>query len=432
MKFAFQRSSYYLGLLFIFSLPLFVKALPVIIAAWVLSLIIEAFLNRKIQLNLNIPAILLLVLYVFYVSGMLWSADKNTCRFALEVKFSLFLFPVIVASNKLFFKENFIKLLLAFIFGCIATALICMIVALRESIIFTATGIRFDTIDPDYANWEFGGSHFRYINLSLFLHPTYFSLYLLFALISIVVILRQKIISNRHLIYTLNAAKPLFLFMIYLLSSKAGLISAVMLLIFYSAILFKRHSQRLINIVTVLITLVLVFITLQNPRFSTIADAIQNPEIIDNNSSDGSLISRFHIWKAGIEVVRENFFSGVGPGDTNDALVKKYENYHFRDPFRIRANAHNQFLETFIDLGLIGFLILVGVLVFPIRKSFQEENIIFLLFLMLTGFNFLFESMLNTQAGVIFFGFFYCVLSITDKSDIRLKAGTITQRHLAN
>jgi len=293
--------------------------------------------------------------------------------------------------------------------------LLCLIVAFWESTFFLIDGFNFNTIDPEYADWEYGGSHFRYINLSLFVHPTYFSVYILFALAIAVKFLEDRIFTNKSLLIVLKMYVPLFLVMIYLLSSKAVITSTIILFIFYSFNLYHRFSSKFIRILIPSIFPLFIFVALQNPRFNTILQAIDNPEYIIDHSNDGSFTSRIHIWKAGLKLISNNFLLGVGPGDTNTELVDVYKYYNYLDPVLKNSNAHNQYIETAIDIGFFGFAVLLAVLFYPFYLSFKKRNYLFLVFLFIIGFNFLFESFLNLQAGVIFFAFFYSLLGSLDE-----------------
>lgn len=403
--------------LFAFSISFFVKALPTIIVILVVSLTIQTIISGKIHLRLNLAQIIIIGLYLFYVIGFLWSTDREAALFALEVKLSLIVFPIIIAVNSDFFLRNTHKILRFFVLGIIFSSLLCLLTAIWESTYFLPTGISFDTIDPEYANWAYGGSHFRYLNLSLFLHPTYFSFYILFALAITILFLKKGMVSNKYLVFCLKAALPLFILMIYLLSSKAVLFSALLLLIVFAIRANRAHNNKLKKILISIIVFVLVIITVQNPRFSTIRKAIKNPELLNDNSKDGSFVSRLHIWNAGADIIKNNIFIGVGPGDSRNELAKRYKYYNYIDPLLLKSNAHNQYIETFIDIGLFGFLLLLSVFIIPIYKSIKKRDVLFLVFLFIMGFNFLFESILNTQAGVVFFAFFYSLLALTNENE---------------
>ncbi len=418
----FSRASDYLTLFLVFSMPLLENKLSGLIVVWVVFLSVQMLISRKWRFDFNLQLFLLPLLYVLYILGITWSSNKHIGFFAVEVKASFLAFPIVVAAFNQYFKENQLKILLSFISGCFVASVICLFVAFYQSTSITPDGMLFDTIDPRYASWDFGGSHFRFISLSLFLHPTYFSSYLLFASASCVEILRKRIFSNPKLNGLLYLSVVLFLMMIYLLSSKAAIICTVTLVIGYAVVFINISHDRLTKISIVVLTGLVAMTGFQNPRFKAVRELIENPKIILGDDGDGTIVSRCHIWKSGLELIGSNFILGVGPGNTNNELVKKYQLHGYKDPFRVKSNAHNQFIETFIDLGLVGFLILVSILVFSLYKSITTKNILLFIFLSICCFNFLFESMLNVREGVIFFSFFYCFLGILDTGELQKKS----------
>ncbi|MGQ9847171.1 MAG: O-antigen ligase family protein, partial [Bacteroidales bacterium] len=117
--------------------------------------------------------------------------------------------------------------------------------------------------------------------------------------------------------------------------------------------------------------------------------------------------ARWLIWQAGLAVVKENPILGVGTGDVKDALIDEYAKRQMLGAIEKKLNAHNQFLETAVGQGIIGILVFLFVFLIPFIKALKEKNIVWMLFLLLISFNFLFESMLNTQMGVFFFAYFY-------------------------
>ena len=414
LKALFSKCSDWLTLLLAFSMPLLDNKLSGLVVVWVVIFSFHKLLSRSWLYEFNPQLVLLTLLFVIYILGILWSSNKSSGFFAVERKASCIAFPIIIAGCNHYFKTNQLKILLSFIVGCFVSSIICLLMAFYESISFGLDGLIFNAIDPKFALWDFGGSHFKFINLSLFLHPTYFSAYLLFAFVTCVELLRNDLIANSKLKKFLYVSVPLFLTMIYLLSSKAMIICTVAIIIGYAVFYTNNQHNRSKKISIIVFSGLVALIGFQNPRFKTVCELIANPDIVKGNEGDGTIISRIHIWKSGIQIIRSNFVFGVGPGDTNNELVKVYKFHHYKDPLRLHSDAHNQFLETFIDLGLVGFLILVTILTLSFFKSVSTKNTLLCIFLFICTFGFLFESMLNVREGVVFFCFFYCFLNVTD------------------
>lgn len=422
LKTLFLEYCDYLTLVLVFSMPLLENKLSGLIVIWVIILSVKKIFSLDWHFDFNLQLVLLPLLYLLYITGILWSSNKDAGFFEIEKKASFLAFPIIIAGYNHYFKKNQLRILLFFIFGCFASSVICLSYAFYESITIGIEGPVFNAIDPKYESWDFGGSHFKFINLSLFLHPTYFSAYLLFALISCIEILKKALIVNLKLNISLYWFIPFSLIMIYLLSSKAMIICTVAVIIGYTVLYLKNSCNPLKNISIIVFSGLVILTGFQNPRFKAVCALIANPEIVTGDEGDGTIVSRIHIWKSGIEIIGSNFILGVGPGDTNNELVNKYQVHHYKDPLYRHSNAHNQFLETFIDLGLIGFLVLITILIFSFYKSISTKNTLLCIFLFISSFNFLFESMLTVREGVVFFCFFYCFLNITDIREQKKKS----------
>jgi O-antigen ligase len=77
-------------------------------------------------------------------------------------------------------------------------------------------------------------------------------------------------------------------------------------------------------------------------------------------------------------------------------------------------NFHNQYIQNFAELGFFGFLILVIMLLFTLKKTIQSKDFIQIAFAVLMISLFLTESFLWRQRGVMFFTLLYCLFSTED------------------
>lgn len=133
--------------------------------------------------------------------------------------------------------------------------------------------------------------------------------------------------------------------------------------------------------------------------------------VIDNTTTESSKV-RLLIWQTSAEIIKDNFLFGVGTGDVKDVLMSKYKEKGLTGAYKENLNAHNQFLQTFIALGLPGILLLLASFVFPFILAIKTRNYIYLAFLIIVFINFLTESMLETIAGVMFYAFFNSLLIV--------------------
>ena len=135
-------------------------------------------------------------------------------------------------------------------------------------------------------------------------------------------------------------------------------------------------------------------------------EAVENTPL-SNNSSVESNASRILMWSASAEVIKENPLLGVGTGDYDDALAQQNLNLNNQGVLKERLNSHSQFLNTWVQLGFFGFAVLSMMFIVPMTGSFSIYKILILVTFFL---NFLFESFLETQAGIILFCIFIMLL----------------------
>jgi len=211
-----------------------------------------------------------------------------------------------------------------------------------------------------------------------------------------------------------------FVLMVFLLASRAGILSLFILLSWQLTrkIFFLKNKNY--KILTVILIGVMAVFILKNERIKrTVNDIISNKNIEKSINKD-NIPARINLWKSAIKIIPENFWCGTGSEKFQDIFNETYAEYTQTDISKVRLhnlNVHNQFLEEFVKYGIFGLLILFALFLYPIIISIKRKNYLFLSFLLITGFNFLFESMLDTIAGIVFFAFFfnYFIFVFNDK-----------------
>ncbi len=95
-------------------------------------------------------------------------------------------------------------------------------------------------------------------------------------------------------------------------------------------------------------------------------------------------------------------------------LLSITHNSYVQNFVKKEYNFHNQYLQTFGTIGVFGFLVLIYLLVMPFIAAIKQLDYLVAIFLFIICSSFLTESMLERQAGVAFFAFFYTLLIITN------------------
>ncbi len=382
-------------LLIVFLLPLNNGIIPPLIIVWVLVWLFLGNFKEKIN-NLKKSGIffLLAVFYLLHVLGMIYTSNFPEGLFDLEVKFSLLLFPVLIFSHKEFFEKNKNSILSVFLFGNITAALICF-------------GYGF------YRTLKYDINYFTYRDFSLFHHTSYASMYALFSIgIILFFLLNKKKILDKLIAIFLLVILCAFIF---ILGSRAGIIAAIIVPGFITMYYLWINKKWFFLLTCLIIFIALPFFILHNhPRFIPVVEFINTPRDSIKMTSPENIMVRYNIALQSMELIKQNFFSGTGTGDVKDALMELYRQKNITFALDTKLNSHNQFLETFIGLGIPGILSLALLIFYPLYSGFKTntdyQSGLLIAFSLIIITNFMFESMLNTQAGTVFFAFFYCLL----------------------
>ena len=400
----FQKIYFFLCILIAFFLPVYIWAVPLLIVLLSLNWLMEGeFKEKFVRLKSNTSALVFIAFYLLYSIGMLWTENTDAGGFDLQVKLSLLLFPLLFGSSKHFAEIKSIKtILLAFIAGCFIATIICF----SHAIYVGATQHEYN---------------FTYTKLSVFLHPSYFAMYLSLA-ISILFFSfssGKTITGKTYLDFILISW---FWFSIIMLQSKAGILITGFLFILF---LFKMLiSKGKIADALIAITLLTGIYFLTNKYIITydysrinIAEHTLIEAKRDTTSKESNQV-RILIWKASSEIIKSNILLGAGTGDVKDELMNKYKEKGMTGAIERSLNAHNQYIQTFIALGIPGIVSLLLLFTTGIWKGIKEKKWIYIYFLIITFLNFIPESMLEVQAGVIFYAFFNSLLLFSEAEKI--------------
>ena len=385
-----------------FILPLNQKA-----AVWalgVLGLLTLIHFRERRPKNMASFAVMV-VLYGLYAAGVLYTDHPLAGHHpnTLEQKLSLIIFPVLALFIRPMTASERRAIVAVFATGVTVFAVVA----------FAAAGLRF------LESGEHG--EFVYTRLVLTYHPTYMAIYACLALAFVLetIWFRQR----GHWSWLLWAA-GLVSFVAFI-SSKAGLLSTgilVVLLLFTHSIRSRSfgrawmHAALLVGILFALPR----FVPGAESRVAEFTEAIERQ--VDEQERNKSMARtstqvRFLAWQCSLELMIEHPF-GVGSDDATPSLMEKYEEREEDFAYLKKLNAHNQYLETGVELGWAGLAVLLLMLALGLRQALLHRDILFQSLLFLAGFNMLFESFLELQSGIVFLLFFWMVLANREKADV--------------
>lgn len=122
-----------------------------------------------------------------------------------------------------------------------------------------------------------------------------------------------------------------------------------------------------------------------------------------------SLMQRFEFWKASRGLIRDHWLTGVGTGDMNIAFHDQYEKMHSKLAPSQRWRSHNQFLSIAVGFGIFGLAWFLFALLYPPIRLHKFSDYFFLTFFIISLLAMLPEDLIESQAGVTFFAFFYAL-----------------------
>lgn len=389
----------FLPVLFAFLMP-FGGSLSVLLILWFIASWF-CFDKERFKRGFSNKWFLCLVLFfvLHCVSGFM-SGNLQEGISGIERKLSFLAFPYFFFLFDI--KPDTIRrMVVAFVSGCFFALLACII---RAGYIYFSTG----------------ENEFFYNLFSVFLHSSCFSMYMLFAILIILFVYPLWFSEDKWLPAISYFFIAAFLLGIFLCASKMGYIAAsvIFLLIPFFRFRDKLNFRNVSLVLVTLIVLSLGAIKLFPKPFERINNAFTtlSSENVDKTSGESTAV-RLLIWGECRKIIKENFWIGVGTGDVNDELMAHYKKEGLTGALEHNLNAHNEFYQTTMGLGISGLITLLILTFGPLIKGILHKQSLLVLFSITIILNFLVESMLQRQDGNLFFVFFLCLL-LSHYSDI--------------
>lgn len=394
-----------------FSVPL--NGLAIILLG--LSWIAEGQWIKKIDLLRKSPiALLFISFYLLLVIGLLYSSNQEQANKELEKQASLIAFPLIFATSRFVNRVTVLQALNAFLIACTVACLICL-----------ANGIY------QASNGDTRFLFYHELGSPLDLHAVYFSAYVGLCIFYVIDQLRQSWTAWNALRKTTYVLLLTFLIAFLILLSSKTLIVFIFLglLIFVARHYAKRKGVAVSAGIFVLCGIALVIAVFSIPqikdRFTEVlVDPFHqtNPLYLEDYTgyhfTGGNM--RLAIWKMLVgEMSNSNaWLFGVGTGDAQDVLTATYERKHVYPGDKelgfegfLYYNAHNEFFQVLLTMGVVGLTVFVLLFVLLFRKAVAENQPVLFWLLYIFATFCLTESALEAQKGVVFFSFFANLLS---------------------
>ena len=451
----FQKAELLIMMFLAMAIPFHWLAAQYFEVALFVCAVLKLIFDQKFKLNeqqqkLRWAYIIFALTWLIYLIGMFWTQNTSVGWAQVSKKLGFLIFPVIfIISDMSYMNLNRLKAIgNALILGCILFFMMNLVYAIYDVIFNEATTSRF--FDENLMKLYY-------------VHHSYLSMYAGLGLMFCFMEIFGDNSRKAKIISTL--AYITLLIFIILIRSRAGLIWLVLTFVLqWIWLTFVMKKKKTGLIMGGIFVLAVAGACVAFPQSVTrITDTIKN--IASEHSSDHRLV-QFKGYKS---VLVDNWLFGVGTGDRSDETQASYHRYKDKivekitpemaviidnviddtwyepdesmrrdmmdeavkynvDPEIISTylveyqfirfaidngiNAHNMFFETMMSVGIIGLLLLLAYFIIPLVLWIQKKKLdmLYFSFLLMMGFNMLFESVFEVQMGIIFFCFFNSLL----------------------
>lgn len=348
----------------------------------------------KFSFRIDFITILFIALYSTYLVGAFFTNNESVAIKTLEYKLSFLLIPVLFS-----FKPKVWISIKKPILGLISGSILAMLYGLYSAFICYANG----------GDWLC----FLTTSISPILHPSYFMVYLALGMAGSWYGYRMKWSGFKlYWVLIFSIIGLVFHGLALSLSGILFLLLAIGAVVLY--FVFKRW-----NIIGALIALLILplmgyLIVTKVPQVEGewngakwyAFEYFDSPDtfISTRNYPMSGSEARLVMWS----ISATEFCSspwGAGTGNSKGKIGDRLKSFNQLEFAKKGLNTHNQFLETAVEVGLIGLVLLVLIIIYGLRSGIKNKNWLLIFLVSSLAFNCLFESMLERQAGIVFYTF---------------------------
>lgn len=398
-----------------FTLPIAILLIINLIVHW-------NWKERKARISQNRLSsffIVFISFYLIYLIGMLYTSNLKCGLSNLENKLWFLLAPMLLFSMdpQLFSKKIRQRLVLIFVFSTLAMALFNITYSFIEYLQYRNPFLFFyeQATHIPISLYEFKTGAPSWRNM----HPTYLSMYVTFALVASLYYLYFSATPIRRWkrIVLIFGIGILFVYN-YLLQSKAGIIILFFVILIAALYLINRIKIQILKSISFVLLLGgFVFLVMHygSESMNRMAEAMKD---LSNERTEeqlrspiGSTSQRLVAWKIAFQQSVKHLPLGTGTGDAIDVMVEAYKEQGYKNLYDDRLNPHNQYLQTLLTVGIVGFGILILYFGYPFYHAFKRKKPLLLAFILIVTLNLMTESMFETGSGANFIAFFMCLLT---------------------
>ncbi|QSE98399.1 O-antigen ligase family protein [Fulvivirga lutea] len=385
------------------------KLANLLIIAMVVFWLIDKDLMSKIKNAFNKKATLFLISYfILTVLGLVHSYDLSEGFKFVEMRLLILLLPVVIVTVN-FNEIQFKNIKKTFVYGCVAVLI-------------------FGLFNSTIEYWESGDSGFFFndnLTSIVGIQAAYFAI-----IVNVSIILAVSFLLDNYKKYYLY---PAILFLItceLLLATRISILTLALLVIIFMVYLGSKYKGK--TTIPLLLTLLTLFVIgiMSFPQtynrfksmFSSFEYQFDNPNPVNHFNAEVSsenwngLTLRLALWECGWEVIKTDFWLGVGTGDYESSFNAQLEKVNFKYAQAMNFGVHNQYLYTWISFGLFGLIIFIASIMGLFVLAYKNNNYVFILVLGAFCMAFLTENVLNRYYGILPFALLLSIIFYSKKT----------------
>ena len=130
---------------------------------------------------------------------------------------------------------------------------------------------------------------------------------------------------------------------------------------------------------------------------------------LNQDPNGKSIAQRFVYWNIAWDIFNTAPLVGIGTGDVADT----FNSYYLAHPNLLQQQyqhrAHNQWLTILLTFGILGLLLFMLVVFYPLFYKRKYLDYFYIVFFIAFALSLLTEDTLETQPGVTFYALFNCL-----------------------
>ena len=379
---------------------------------------------RKCKITLSLIYLFPIVLFAWMSISYFWSIDLKRTLSAVPKEISLLLVPIAFMLLPTFTKEQKNKILKYYSYAMLAYVVFFLIRAFIRFLITKETSVFFYHGPDNDTDSGLVPRLLNAIHVSVYVAIAFFYFFI------------KEVKTKWEQLFSL------FLFVFVILLSSKNIILIFVLLILIQVFFYSKIANRLrLRNLTLLLLILAGILSFGKIKERFLIEFTSNTEkslshnIKVNNEVGVNNISIYEAWnnekfthndffpgtsfrvyqlRMFTEFLEEEpiFWKGFGLNASLNKLLEKEKQYNLYPGYGT-FNFHNQYVQNFAELGIVGFVLLILILFLNTKNAFKNKDFLHIAFAILMLSLFLTESFLWRQRGVVFFTVFYCLFNTT-------------------